>query len=161
MKTILVAMTLLGSMLFAADATNLLKPTNQVESWRFEIAGDSKSEMKVEGDEVVFITSAVDNTNWHVQAVQNELDLSDGTTYVLKFSAKSPEKVLMGLNAMIDQEDWHQIGLNEEVQLGKEYKDFRFEFTASGTVKKANRISFVLGNNKGTVSLKDVTLIAK
>ncbi len=53
------------------------------------------------------------------------------------------------VNAMIDQEDWHQIGLNEEVSLTKEFKEFRFEFTASETVAK------------GTVFVKELTLSAK
>jgi len=69
--------------------------------------------------------------------------------------------VSMTVNAMIDQDDWHQIGLNEEVQLKKEYNEFSFEFTASDTVAKKNRISFVLGSSKGTVSIKELTLVAK
>ena len=50
---------------------------------------------------------------------------------------------------------------HEEVQLRKEFKDFSFDFTASDTVEKKNRISFVLGNSKGTVSIKELSLIAK
>jgi hypothetical protein len=161
MKTILIAITLLGSMLYVSDATNLLKPTNKEDTWRLEVAGDSKSELQIEEDAAVFRTTAVDSTNWHVQAVQTDLDLKDGKTYVIKFKAKSPEQVSIGLNAMIDQDDWHQIGLSEEVYLGKEYKDYSYEFTANDTVSKKNRISFVLGDNKATVFLKDVTLTAK
>ena len=54
-----------------------------------------------------------------------------------------------------------KFGLNEEVQLRKEFKDFSFEFTASDTVAKKNRISFVLGHSKGIVYLKERSLSAK
>ena len=63
---------------------------------------------------------------------------------------------------MIDQDDWHQIGLSELVDFGKEWKDYKYEFRADQTVKNGkNRISFVLGGDKGKVWLKDVTLTAK
>lgn len=161
MKIFVVALSFLVSAFVVADPVNLLKPANKAESWRLEKAGDAKSEMKIEEDAVVFTTSAVDSTDWHVQAVQTNLDLSDNKTYTIKFKAKSPDVNSIMVNAMIDQEDWHQIGLNEEVQLSKEYKDFSFEFTANDTVAKKNRISFVLGGSKGTVSLKNITLTAK
>ena len=161
MKIFCIAASLFAAALVVADPVNLLKPTNKEDSWRLEKAGDAKSEMKIEEDSVVFRTTVVDSTDWHVQAVQTNLDLKDGKTYTIKFKAKSPDEISITVNAMIDQEDWHQIGLNEEIQLRKEFKDFSFEFTASDTVEKKNRISFVLGNSKGTVSIKELSLIAK
>lgn len=161
MRTFCVALTLFATTLFVADPINLLKPTNKADSWRLEKAGETKSEMKIEEDAVVFQTTAVDSTDWHVQAVQTNLDLKDGKNYVIKFKAKSPDQILITVNAMIDQDDWHQIGLNEEVQLKKEYTEFSFEFTANDTVPMKNRISFVLGNSKGTVSIKNLILNAK
>jgi hypothetical protein len=161
MKTFCIAFTLFATTLCVADPVNLLKPTNKEDSWRLEKAGETKSEMKIEDDAVVFQTTAVDSTDWHVQAVQTNLDLKDGKSYVIKFKAKSPDEISITVNAMIDQDDWHQIGLNEEVQLKKEYAEFSFEFTAADTVAMKNRISFVLGNSKGTVSIKNLTLNAK
>ena len=161
MKTFCMAFTLFATTLLVADPVNLLKPTNKEDSWRLEKAGEVKSEMKIEEDAVVFQTTAVDSTDWHVQAVQTNLDLKDGKNYVIKFKAKSPDEISITVNAMIDQDDWHQIGLNEEVQLKKEYAEFSFEFTANDTVTMKNRISFVLGSSKGTVSIKNLSLIAK
>ena len=161
MKALCISLVIFATTFFVADPVNLLKPTNKEDSWRLEKAGDTKSEMKIEEDSVVFRTTVVDSTDWHVQAVQTNLDFKDGNTYVIKFKAKSAEELSIMVNAMIDQEDWHQIGLNEEVSLTKEFKEFRFEFTASETVAKKNRISFVLGNAKGTVFLKELTLTAK
>ena len=161
MKTLIVFAFL--SLFFVAsdEPMNLLKPTNKTESWRLEQVDSGKAEMKVDEDSVLFQVSAVDSTDWHVQAVQTNLDLKDGSSYKVKFKARSPEKVTISVNAMIDQDDWHEIGLHEEVNLEKEYKEYSFEFQANGTVSKKNRISFVMGNAKGLVQLKDVVLTAK
>jgi hypothetical protein len=156
-----ISLVVFAAALFFVEPVNLLKPTNKEDSWRLEKAGDTKSEMVIEEESVVFRTSVVDSTDWHVQAIQTNLDLKDGKTYVIKFKAKSPEELAIMVNAMIDQDDWHQIGLNEEVQLKKEFKEYSFEFTASDTVAMKNRISFVLGSAKGTVFIKELTLTAK
>src|SRR5262245_47722269 len=79
-------------------------------------------------------------TDWHVQAYQAGLDLKDGKDYVVKFKAKSPQKVSVLLVGQIHEEDWHEIGLHEEVRPGEEFEDFEFEFTAGDTVDKNNRI---------------------
>jgi len=161
MKILLVSLALLASAVLFADPVNLLKPANIKDSWRFETAGESKGEMVIVEDAVEFRTTATDDTDWHVQAVQTGLELKNGTTYTIKFKARSPEEVTMAVNAMIDEEDWHQIGLREEFQMKKEFKDYSVEFTASETVDKKNRISFVLGYNKGSVFVKDLTMVVK
>lgn len=143
------------------DAKNLLKPANKTESWRLEQVEGGKAELKIDEDSAVFKVTGVDSTDWHVQAVQTGLDLKDGKTYVLKFKAKSPESIKIAVNSMIDQEDWHQIGLHEEFYLSKEFKEQIFEFQANGVVANKNRISFVLGYEKGTVYVKDVSLTEK
>jgi hypothetical protein len=160
MKAFLLVLTSLF-LVANADATNLLKPTNKVESWRLEQVDGGKAEIKADDESVSVLVSAVDSTNWHVQLVQSDLDLKDGVTYTLKFKARSPESVSISINAMIDQEDWHEIGLHEDLYLTKEYKDYSYDFTANGTTSKKNRISFVLGNDKGLTQIKDVTLVAK
>ena len=65
---------------------------------------------------------------------------------------------MVQLNAMIDQEDWHTIGLTELADVTKEWKEFTYSFRAEQTAKAKNRISFLLGSEKGKVWLKDVTL---
>ena len=144
-----------------ADSTNLLKPANKQDSWRLEQKDDGKAEMKVDDEAVSFKITAVDSTDWHVQAVQTNLDLKEGATYILKFKGRSPDSVTISVNAMIDQDDWHEIGLHEDIYLGKEYKEYSHEFQTTGTVSKKNRISFVMGNSKGLVQIKDVSLEAK
>ena len=63
--------------------------------------------------------------------------------------------------AMVDQEDWHTIGLTETAEVTTDWKDFKYEFKAEGVSKEKNRISLVLGGEKGKVWIKDIQLIAK
>lgn len=144
-----------------SEAKNLLKPTNDPESWVFELNDAGKGEMTVDGDAIVFHTTETTGTDWHVQAYQPEIDLQDDKDYVVKFQMKSAEPVEVLLVSGINEEDWHEVGLHESVSPTDEFKDYEFEFTAHDTVDKNNRIGFVLGIDKGVVSVKDMTLTEK
>lgn len=144
-----------------SEAKNLLGPTNDTESWVLELNDAGRGEMKVDGDAIVFKTIETTGTDWHVQVYQPELDLREGKDYVVKFQMKSPDKVTVLLVAVINEEDWHEIGLHEEINPGEEYKQYEYEFTATNVVDKNNRIGFVLGIDKGEVSVKDMTLTEK
>jgi hypothetical protein len=150
----------------AADAPkpsgkNLLKPTNKPESWRLEQHESAKGTMAADGDAILFEVTAVDGTDWHVQAYQVDLDLKNGKEYVLTFKAKAAADRQVHFNAMIDQDDWHTIGLDEQVDLTKDWKDHKYEFKAENTVANKNRVGFQLGNEKGKVWVKDMVLTEK
>jgi hypothetical protein len=164
-RTILVALTMslaTGIAIAAADKPNLLKPTNKVDSWRFEQHEQGKGAAKAADDAIEFDVTTAGGEAWHVQAVQHGLDLKDGKEYTLSYKAKADASRSISVNAMIDVDDWHTIGLAEEVELGKEWKDYSTSFTAENVNKeKKNRISFILGGEKGKVWLKDVKLTEK
>jgi hypothetical protein len=146
--------------LFADDA-NLLKPTNKAESWQFEQQQGGEGAAKVEEEAIVFNVTKSTGTNWHVQAYMTGLDLKEGQTYQVTFEAKAVKPMAVGLNAGIGEEDWHQIGLSEEVYIGKEFRKYSYKFTAQGVRKDKNRIGFSLGSQVGTLYVKNMTLIAK
>src|SRR3990172_13064615 len=163
MRTLLFStlIVLFPTLVFAADsppkdekseAENLLMPTNDTDSWVLELSEDAKGEMKVDADAIVFKTTKTNGTDWHVQTYQTGLDLEDGKHYVVKFQMKSPDEVTVVLVGQIHEEDWHEIGLHEEIQPEKEYKDYEYEFTATDTVEENNRIGFVLGISEGEMS---------
>ncbi len=139
----------------------LLKPTNGEDSWTFELSGEGKGAMWIIEEAAIFLISKTTGTNWHVQAYQTGLDLEDGKDYVVKFQLKSPEELTVLLQALVDEGDYHSIGLNEEIAATKEYKDYEFTFTASDVAKGNNRLSFVLGNAPGIVYVKNLSLKAK
>lgn len=140
---------------------NLLSPTANAKSWRFETKDGGEGTMNVVDDTLVFKTTQTTGTNWHVQAYQGGVDLENGSEYVVRFKMKSPDNCLVVLLGLINQEDWHEIGLNEEVRPGAEFKDFEFTFTARDVVKGNNRIGFELGTDKGTVVVKELSVTKK
>src|SRR5436305_8838228 len=139
----------------ASAADNLLKPANKVENWRFEQHEDGKGKISVDGDAILFEVTNSDGTDWHVQAFQTPLDLKDGKEYTITFKAKADEMREIDVEAGIDQEDWHMIGLQEKVDLGKDWKEYKYTFTASDTKPNKNRVGFVMGAAKGKVWVKD------
>jgi Carbohydrate binding domain len=161
MKSLSVVAFSIISLVFAEAGDNLLKPTNKAESWRFEQHEGGKGSMKADGDAMVFTITDVDGTDWHVQAVQPDLDLVADKEYVLKFQIKASEDRNVQVSAMIDKDDWHAIGLAETISVGQEFKNQEFTFKAENVAEKKNRISLALGDAKGTVTVKDMTLTAK
>jgi lysophospholipase L1-like esterase len=136
----------------------LLKPTNSLDSWNFEEHVDGKGTIKVDGENIVFETTKLGSENWHVQAYQLELDLKEGATYELSFKASSPQSRRMSVTAGIGEEDWHSIGLFEEIFLDKKHREYKFTFTASDVKPKNNRLGFVLGDEVGSVMVSEMSL---
>jgi len=142
-------------------ADGKLKPTNKTESWRFEQTGDGKGSIKVDGDAITFTTTETSGENWHVQAYQAGLNLEEGAEYTVTFEIKSPESNGVTLVAQINEEDWHEIGLHEEFSPGADFEKCEYSFTATDVGKNTNRIGFIVGESKGSVSVKNFKLTKK
>ena len=159
---IALALLTIGSVVLGADEKkNLAKPTTQPMSWRLEQHETAKAEIAGDAEAIVITIKETTGTDWHVQAVQTGLDLVDGKEYVLAFKAKASANCNVPVNAMIDKEDWHSIGLTETAEVTTEWKDFSYEFKADTVLKQQNRISFILGGDKGKVWIKGLSLTAK
>ena len=89
------------------------------------------------------------------------MELENGAEYVVRFKMKSPNNCSVVLLGLVNQDDWHEVGLNEEFSPGNEFKDFEYSFTARDVLKGNNRIGFELGTDKGTVILKELTVTKK
>jgi len=165
MKTtiaIIVSLVLGLSIATAADKPNLAKPANKAESWRLEQHEGGKGTLKIDGDAAVFETTAVDSETWHVQATMTGLDLKEGKEYTVTFKAKSEPARTIHLSAMIDKDDWHTIGLSEDIEMTKDWKESKFTFKAESVATELkNRISFMLGGEKGVLSIKDLVIEEK
>ena len=147
--------------LVAADkpaVVNLLKPAGDVKNWRFEQHEEAKGNLVAADGAVVLEVTKDDGTDWHVQAFQTAVNLKDATEYVVTFKAKSDVERVAKVQAAIDVDDWHVVGLDEEVSLTKEWKDYEYKFTASETKAMMNRVGFVVGMAKGKVYVKDLVL---
>jgi hypothetical protein len=149
-------------LVLAADKANLLAPTNKLENWRFEQHEQGKGTAAVEGDAIVFDVTAAGGEPWHVQAVRPGLDLKEGKEYTLTYKAKGDPARTIQVNAMIDVDDWHTVGLTEDVELTKDWKEYSSTFKAEGVnAMKKNRVGFIIGGDKGKVWIKDMTLTEK
>ena len=142
----------------AAAAGNLLKPTAEAANWRLEQHEQAKGTIAVADGALAFDVTASDDTEWHVQAFQTAIDLKDNQAYTVTFSAKADAERSIKVQAGIDEEDWHTVGLDEEVALGKAWKAYEYTFTATDTRAMKNRFGFVLGSAKGKVWVKDAVL---
>jgi hypothetical protein len=156
----LAAVLSFSSALVAEEAPkNLLKPIDKAESWRFEQHEGAEGEMKVEEETVVFHVKKITGTDWHAQVFQSDLKLEEGKKYTFKFQMKSPERRGAIIQAGVDEEDYHEIGLREEIYAAPvEFKEYSYTFTATSVSKEKNRIGFVLGLEKGTTIIKGVSL---
>lgn len=162
MKSGIALLVILCSFVLAEDGRNLLKPINKAESWRMEEHEGGKGSLKIDGDAVVLTSTKVTGTEWHVQAVMNGLDLKEGQEYVLKFKAKADGTNYMGVNAAVDEGDFHQIGLGEQLVVGKTVKENTLRFRAENiSPNKKNRITLVVGFETCQVTISEMTLTAK
>jgi hypothetical protein len=96
--------------------------------------------------------------NWHIQFHQTGLDLTENEPYTVSFWAKADRERPMGVYTSLDKEDWHNVGLQSNVTLTREWKRYTLAFTASRVAKDHNRLTFVLGDALGTVDLADIRL---
>jgi hypothetical protein len=142
-------------------ADGKLKPTNKVSSWSFELNGDGKGNTTETDEAITFTTMEAGAENWHVQAYQVALHLEEGATYTVAFEIQSPDEVNVFLQGIINEDDWHEIGLHEEIPCTQEYRMHEVTFTATDVVANNNRIGFLLGGAKGSVSVKNMTLTKK
>ena len=145
----------------AEDARNLLKPVNKADSWRFEEHEGAKGAPEIVDNTAVFKAQKLTGTNWHIQAFQTNLDLQEGAEYSLKLKLSAKDRRGLLLVATIDQDDWHEIGLHEELSVGKEVKSFEFTFKATNVRAKKNRVGFILGDETGDLIVKEMTLTEK
>ncbi len=102
---------------------------------------------------VIAKITQTDGTAWHVQVHQTGLDLHDGETYTVTFRAKADKERTLPVAASLDQDDWHNIGLDENAALTTDWKPFSYVFTAHDTVPGHARLAFTLGGQTGTVSI--------
>lgn len=132
--------------------------------WTDEHQGTSMATMTVTGaagtpgtaPPIQVNVTQTDGTDWHVQAHQTGLDFHNDTTYTVTFRAKADKARTMPVGASLDQNDWHNIGLQASAALTPEWKDFRFTFDAHDVVPQHGRIAFTLGGQTGTVWISDL-----
>src|SRR5688500_14934303 len=115
-KVAVVGMVAGGLVAGGADREkNLLKEPNKPGSWRFEQHEQGKGTMKADQDAVLFDVTNVDGEVWHVQTFIHDVEFKEGKEYVFSYKAKGEATRTITATATIDEDDWHAIGLQEDV----------------------------------------------
>ena len=133
--------------------------SNGAAPWQVDLNNDGVGSVQDVAGTFVFTTKTATGTNWHVQAHQRQLQLENGSQYVIRFKMKSPDASRVTLFAGIDQEDWHSIGLEETFVPSSEFEDYEFKFVAHDVVPGNNRIGLQLGKDRGKVMMKDIVIL--
>jgi len=102
--------------------------------------------------------TALGTENWHVQCYQAGVNLREGRSYLLSFWAKADRPRKLVVTAILDQADWHSLGLGSSVDLTAAWKKYMVPFVASHVVPNHGRVSFCLGDALGTVNLANISL---
>lgn len=150
--------------LAADQAKNLLKDKDPAKaaSWRFEQFEQGQGKMKEDDGGILLDVTHAGAQNWNVQAFLAQLDLKDGQEYTFTYKIKGDPARTIAAIACIDQDDWHAVGLQEDVELTKDWKEHTTTFKADNVAADSkNRIGFMVGSDTGKVWIKDVTLTAK
>ncbi len=106
--------------------------------------------MKADQDGILFDVTNSDGENWHVQAFLTGIDLKDGKEYTFTYKAKGDPARSIIAAAGIDEDDWHGVGLQEDVELTKDWKEQTHTFKADNVAKAGkNRIGFVDRHRQG------------
>ncbi len=96
---------------------------------------------------------------WSIQLSQPGLRFDEKTGYRLKFRARSAQAATIAVNAQNSAPPWANLGLQEQVTLTPDWKDYSLDFMPHNTLPDGqNRIAFGLLNKVTSIDLADVSL---
>ncbi len=127
---------------------------------KLSLPDDAEPPSGVKGRVARLTISQLGAQNWHLQFHQAGLDLIEGEPYTVSFWARGDRKRPLPVYAGVDTGDYHHVGPDMTVQLGKTWTHYQSTFTASRPLAGHNRLTFVLGDALGTVDLAGVSLRA-
>jgi hypothetical protein len=98
------------------------------------------------------------SAGWHVQFNQSALQLESAHPYTVIFSAKADQPRRVQVQVGQAHEPWQSLGLDAEVALTREWRQFRFVFLPTASDKRARLNISNLGQQQGTVWLAEPSL---
>ena len=175
-KTIALSVTLLGSVAIyltltvqarmlpplitsPLNASSVLHGPLDMDNWACEGYEGASGHVSMDNGIIAATCFRTDGTDWHYQIHQNGINLEEGKRYTIAFSARSDQSTSMWVEAIVDQADFHDIGMKRQISIGREWKTYTWTFTASGVIK--NHIlapQFEVGHQPGTIWLANVRL---
>ena len=124
---------------------------SSASAWSIEHQGASQAAFQDEAGGIKTDITQTDGTDWHVQVHQTGLDLKNDAAYTVTFRAKADTDRTLPVAASLDQDDWHNVGLDANAALTTDWKTFSYVFAARDVVPDHCRLAFRLGSQTGTV----------
>jgi WD40 repeat protein len=122
--------------------------------------GTTRATLAIEGNVCRVDVIAVDGTTLPARLTQlfDNLQLQEGASYRVRFRARADAPRPIVLTTLASPPNQHDIGLrNQTVDLTEELKEYQYEFRAKH-LAAWNEIHFIVGQQTGTVWVKDFTL---
>lgn len=97
------------------------------------------------------------NMPWHVSLTRKGFSLEANRSYILTFRGRAAETRGAAVSVGESHPPWKTHGLYRELELGPQWRLFRFRFICSATDADA-QVQFQLGKSAAEVSLADIAL---
>ncbi|MEM9417612.1 MAG: hypothetical protein AAGA25_00985 [Planctomycetota bacterium] len=132
------------------------QPRASVKPRRWLVNGMRGSEVSLEPaqDGVAITVNKATGSDWHAQALWNDIELQRGESYtlILKMSADQERAVRISVDRQVDG-TYGNVGLNRSIKLTKEAQTYELPFAAVDP-DTANRIALNLGAVEDTARYK-------
>jgi hypothetical protein len=144
------------------EATNLLRSAAKtVVDWQFGTGSETvRASYQQETGGVARVHVRVPGSkNWQVMLTKSDLPLRSGEKYVLQFRARADAWRRATVRVQNGIPNWEQTGTSQMIALDREWRAFRFHFTASAeAVPDRGSLNFLLSHDAGVYWIADVVL---
>lgn len=96
--------------------------------------------------------------DWHVQLLRPSVPFQKGKSYVLRFSAKAEEPIVLNVKIQQQAPPWGIVGMPQAVSLTSRFEDYEVGFTLGEVGTVPVRLNLDLGTRKGNVTLRGMSL---
>lgn len=141
---------------------NLLHAKGDASDWMLFVQPGETAELAIERENDGSMRAevrALGKESWHLQLLQTGLKLEPNHRYTLEFQARADQDRSMIVNVQKNVPNYESVGLNQSVKLTTEWKTYRYTFTTNAAVvPDQSSLTFLLGQSKGKVWVKDARL---
>lgn len=96
-----------------------------------------------------FVIDVTDNTDWHLQVKQSNLQIAEGQYYTLSFDAVAEQPRTIGCNLMQDHSPWSNLGFSSSVEIDSQWQSYSYGFVANADDTNG-RVTFSFGGGDTT-----------
>jgi len=143
-------------------SANLLRDNSEIEVWRKYVVAPCQGHFVVKDKELEFHCDKVDGTAFHVQFSQLIPTLVEGKEYELEFEVKGEVDRNFRVTVSVDRPDYHDIGFRmSKLQATTSYRSHTYTFVAKKGTEGPHRLVFDLGEQTGSITLRNLSLRRK